>query len=786
MSAPSTFTFEERVNPTFCNVLAKISFKQFKLFYSESELEQTGDQFELTKQFNLLRNYCSYMMKNNYMRLSTYKYVGNKTEGRIYLKESMGLQRIWNKFRGVLSDGITRDIDMINAHPCLLAYICSQNGIATIYLNKYIQDRQEIFDNLYKDDKIIKDDAKILLIKAINDSKIIDKYGKKQIKNEFFKNFDKEMKDVQKKLTTRYPDLYKELKKTKPTNPEGSLVNHLLCNLENEILHKVIASLKVIYKISVPMFDGLMYFERPDINFTEEQVVNRLDELTATYGIKWSHKSHNCEIKETFDNIEVDDNINFFIGDNEHEVAMYCIDNIFKNKLIQCQGEVYVYDNLIWTKNNTANIISKNLGHHDLYILTSTGDKLISKDTKGQDSLTKMIMRNVKVDDDFAESMYNSTLYKICFKNGYYDFKLCSFVEYNNDNIPLTPFIINRNYTNNKSALKDIYERILYPTFNIILDDNNEVKQDADNLARLEHLRFILHKFSKMIAGHNKTKEWMMFLGERNSGKGIFNTLFENAFTNYITLTNSSNFISTKKSGSTDIAKLYSWMTPFEFTRLIFINEIPNELDNKGNHIYKFDSEILKKITSGGDKIECRTNNKDERKFHIQSSLIMCCNDEPIFTTQDAKDYLVKFTMPCRFLSDEQYSKFTDIQKRQFVRQKGDETMKTIFCTDINVIDTFINLIFEAYNWDVTCPDYVKEEDIEDNEDTDYTDLLNLFELTDDKTDTLTNKEIKDIATRANIPFSFNKIRKILIKHGYNVYRNSLERGFTNIIEVDK
>lgn len=783
--APITFTFEERVNPTYCDILAKITFKQFKQFYSETELEQNGDSIEITTQYNLLRNYCTEMIHNNYTRLSTYHYSGNKTNGRLFLKDKMGLQRIWSKFRGVLSDGITRDIDMSNAHPVLLAFICKLHKIECTKLNRYIHTRQECFADLYKTDKIVAYDAKILFIKSINSCNPVDTFKKKTIKDSFFISYDQEMKAIQSKLCTIYKDLYNELKKTKPNNAEGSLVNHLLCIKENELLQKIMTAIKTYYKPSVPMFDGLMFFDNPDSGITDDALIELLNKVTLAEGIIWSFKPHNCEIKEILDNIDVTNNVNFFIGDTELDVAMYCVNHIFKNKLVKCQSEVYVYDNKIWTKNDTPNIISKIIGYHDLYIGSDTDDNLISKSTKGQDSLTKMIMRNVKVDDDFAESMYKSTLYKICFQNGYYDFKLSEFIEYTDDNIPLTPFIISRNYTANKLAYIQLYERIFYPTFNIILDENKQVIQNDDNLARLEHLRFILHKFSKMIAGHNKTKEWMMFLGDRNSGKGIFNTLFQNAFTNYITETNSSNFISTKKSGSTDVAKSYSWMTPFEFTRLIFMNEFKNEIDSKGNQINKFDSEILKKLTSGGDKIECRTNNTDERRFHIQSSFILCCNDEPNFTTQDAKDYLHKFTMPCRFLTDEQYSKFSDDAKRQFIRHKADETIKDIFCNNIDIIDSFINLIFEAYNWEVKCPDYVKQEDMEDNEDTDYSVLLNLFEITDNKDDTLTNKDILDIVKRHNIPFTLNKIRKILIKHGYLPFRDNKQRGFSNIIEVE-
>ena len=779
-----TNTFEERVNPTYCNILAKITLEQFKKFYSSAEIDENGDNMEITTQFNLLRNYCADMIKCNYSRISTYKHSGNKTEGRLFLKEKMGLQRIWNKFRGVLSDGITRDLDMISCHPNLLVYLCKQYDITTNRLNIYVNSRKEILDNLLKDDKIKKDEAKILFLKSINDNEIIDRLGKKKIKNGFFIEFDKEMKEIQNKLSAKFPELLKECKKTKPNNPEGSLVNNLLCKLENEILQKAIKSIQVIFKVSVLMFDGLMHFTRNDITITDREVIDRLNAVSQEYGIKWDYKEHNTEIKDILDDLEIIDNINFFIGDTEQDVANYCVNNLFKNKLIKCQGEVYIYDNKIWTKHDTINIIAKELGKHDLYITTSKGDRLISKDTKGQDSLSKMIMRNVKVDDDFAESMYLSTLNKICFQNGFYDFTTGLFHVYTDNNIPLTPFIIPRDYTTNKDGYDDLYKKVFYPTFNIKFDDNG-VLQDDDNLQRLEHLRFILHKFSKMIAGQNKTKEWMMFLGDRNSGKGIFQELFLNSFCKYITETNSGNFIEKSASGGTDLDKLYAFMAKFEFARLVFMNEVKKALDSKGKNIYKFDSEIIKKLTSGGDLISCRVNNKDARQFHIQSSFIMNCNDEPSYTSQDAKDFLIKFNMPCRFLTDESYNKYSDELKKQFVRQVADETIKTDFCKRTDIIESFTNLIFDAYKWEVKCPDYIKAEMEEEKEETDYSSVLNLFIKVDDASSTLSNKKIMEIIEANKIPFSLDKVSKILVKAGYNrIKLDRFTRGYCNIMHV--
>jgi hypothetical protein len=779
--APITFTFEERVNPTYCDILAKITFKQFKQFYSETELEQNGDSIEITTQYNLLRNYCTEMIHNNYTRLSTYHYSGNKTNGRLFLKDKMGLQRIWSKFRGVLSDGITRDIDMSNAHPVLLAFICKLHKIECTKLNRYIHTRQECFADLYKTDKIVASDAKILFIKSINSCNPVDTFKKKTIKDSFFISYDQEMKAIQSKLCTIYKDLYNELKKTKPNNAEGSLVNHLLCIKENELLQKIMTAIKTYYKPSVPMFDGLMFFDNTDSGITDDALIELLNKVTLAEGIIWSFKPHNCEIKEILDNIDVTNNVNFFIGDTELDVAMYCVNHIFKNKLVKCQSEVYVYDNKIWTKNDTPNIISKIIGYHDLYIGSDTDDNLISKSTKGQDSLTKMIMRNVITDNKFNKKMYQQTLQKLCFQNGYYDFKLSKFIEYKDDNIPLTPFIIDRDYVVNKNAYADIYKRVLYPVFNIILDDNNEIIETDSNLQNVQELKYMLHKLARMIAGHAiNDKQWLIFKGTRNSGKGLLYALFKNAFENYVNVTNGNNFLARPTFG--EESKLLAWINDFEFTRIIFTHEITILFDKNGKSISSLDGNLIKKI-SGGDELDCRINHKDARKFHHQSTLVICCNEVPKIIPDDALQNLHTFNMPCSFFTDEAWDNKDEVEKLEYpLRRLADPDIKTEFCNNIDVINSFMNLIIEAYNWKVKCPNKIKEEKKSESSESDFARFMNLFEFTlkDNTICDKCNNSNKDIYCEDHIVYN-SRIEELLMINRINITKQKICKLLSNI-----
>ena len=76
----------------------------------------------------------------------------------------------------------------------------------------------------------------------------------------------------------------------------------------------------------------------------------------------------------------------------------------------------------------------------------------------------------------------------------------------------------------------------------------------------------ILQFFVRSIAGMVVDKQWMVAVGERDSGKGFLLALMSAAFGAYVKSCNSENFLYT---GPTkDPAKKQSWMLDFEFVRL--------------------------------------------------------------------------------------------------------------------------------------------------------------------------------------------------------------------------
>ncbi len=110
--------FEERVNFDIAKKLNNINYMQFTQLFNKSTTKK-HNEYNYKQVFSELKKYTLEIMKTNNKYLVNYGHVESKNFGRLYAKNS-SLQRIYNGFRGILSQGITYDLDMNNCHPNIL------------------------------------------------------------------------------------------------------------------------------------------------------------------------------------------------------------------------------------------------------------------------------------------------------------------------------------------------------------------------------------------------------------------------------------------------------------------------------------------------------------------------------------------------------------------------------------------------------------------------------------------------------------------------------------------
>jgi hypothetical protein len=162
-------------------------------------------------------------------------YRQNDGIGRFCAVGSMSLQSLTREIRHTISKGYYIDIDIKNAHPVILSYLCSLKGFSCEYLNAYILDREKHLQALNVD----REKAKQVYLALTNGGE--KDYMELENKTEHIKNYKKEMKNLHKYFSYDYPSKFtkckeKRVKDGKDYNHEAAFMNILLCDMENKIL----------------------------------------------------------------------------------------------------------------------------------------------------------------------------------------------------------------------------------------------------------------------------------------------------------------------------------------------------------------------------------------------------------------------------------------------------------------------------------------------------------------------------------------------------------------------
>ena len=213
-----------------------------------------GYKKDLHGEFKKTYNFASTMIRQKANQMAIpYKYAGAKTYGRLYAKG--GLQSLQKHFRGLLCRTLTTDIDLVNAHPRILEFVCKKHEIACPNLTYYNANRNAVLQTVMESDDIDKGKAKEKFLIATNNNKKL--YG---TKCSLLKDYDKEMKRIQCELllVDEYARMVDDAKRT---NLAGSSINLILCKYENEILQHMVEFLSGrSIEICTLMFDGVMVY----------------------------------------------------------------------------------------------------------------------------------------------------------------------------------------------------------------------------------------------------------------------------------------------------------------------------------------------------------------------------------------------------------------------------------------------------------------------------------------------------------------------------------------------
>jgi len=281
--------FNEPVNLNRAKVLLKLDFSKFKslIWYDENNNENGEFWSKPDTYIHCCKKFLLNVINNDGINTSSYKHsIKLRDCGRMYVK-AFGVQSLQKQLRGYLTGDTLIDIDMINCHPTILLYICKRfyPNSSWVELTKYVNCRKWYLNkyNLEKTD----------ILKMMNSN-----YSSTKL------NLEKEFKLIQSLLYNSTPECleFMDKYKTEKQNPKGKFLNKILCIFENMILHTALSTMPND-TVKVKMFDGFMASN--DINTTD--TINKLNQSTSEYGIKWSVKEPDLSIVDELKDIEVDD-----------------------------------------------------------------------------------------------------------------------------------------------------------------------------------------------------------------------------------------------------------------------------------------------------------------------------------------------------------------------------------------------------------------------------------------------------------------------------------------------
>ena len=601
-----------------------------------------------------------------------------KEFGRLFAKQSLGLQGFEKDVRNALAQGLYFDVDMKNAHPTILTHVCKEREWNCDAMKYYVDHRDDLLNEVMEHCTVSRALAKQLFLQLMFGG-TFDSWQTQHIPGSqvsaptFIDKFTIELKAISKNIWDAQPDIAKYVTKQKNGNKYGSCLS-LFCQNEesliirclNDALHANNRSLDVLIHDGglVRRLKGEEEFPQEILRNCETYIKEKLG-----YEILLDLK----EIKSTLSFTEKPSNV--IEGD-------IIIDDVFAAKrfvhlmdgyIKYSNGEVLIFDENtgLWTTNPIA--VRYNIHKFDKELKFEQviqDGKVKTYNYSGNESNITKLLKSVPVfcsDDDFINKNIDTSRGKLLWSDGIYDFDTDTFAEEFDPSIVFVDRIDRPFPKDRDDSLVEEVNKILFkdPFIAVDMDASDYLKQ----------------VYAQGIYGDYRIKKFIFNVGAANAAKGVHVDAIKGAFGGYIGMFNGSALIFNKNSGA-DSAKQLSWMVPIKNKRLCFSNELEMEKPVSGT--------LIAKAASGGDINQARQNGKDEAETKMRALLVCNCNDIPkINPYNDAQEERVRcVTFKCKFVReviDPEYERLAD---------KG---IKDKFLNDDNYKNCVFFIIRDAY-----------------------------------------------------------------------------------------
>jgi hypothetical protein len=194
-----------------------------------------------------------------------------------------------------------------------------------------------------------------------------------------------------------------------------------------------------------------------------------------------------------------------------------------------------------------------------------------------------------------------------------------------------------------------------------------------------------MHLLARAFAGHYKDKFWMILTGDRSSGKGMIQEL-ANTLGRYST-TIVSPILSDQSDNELVLGKFLK--AGCDTPGIAWCNETAETLRSTPT----VDSQLIKKLASGGDVNRARGLYENGRDFVFSRIMCLCFNQAPVFNTPDVLQNCRAFEMPYTY----------DSTKTHLANYRPpDLELKSWIQYADGVRDAFISILLDSYRYTPT------------------------------------------------------------------------------------
>jgi hypothetical protein len=207
--------------------------------------------------------------------------------GRVYVSHSLGLQGFERDIRNALAHGLYWDLDMVNAHPTILLQTCKNKGWSCNLLEHYVNNRQQVLNEIMQHYGCACKDAKNLMIRMLFLGFPEAWVGDTICENSthpmpFIDDFKQELQIIANNVWmsfTEISDIVKRKKKKTQQQKISSCLSLYLQSEEHRILMAIDEALKMQGRcLDTYIYDGGLVRKLKDENELPSTIINKCEE----------------------------------------------------------------------------------------------------------------------------------------------------------------------------------------------------------------------------------------------------------------------------------------------------------------------------------------------------------------------------------------------------------------------------------------------------------------------------------------------------------------------------